>query len=101
VGRKEQLDATECAIERASKVYRPASEENRKRIGAILEHSRKNRNINIRISEPVLAELKRRAEEHGLPYQTLIPSIFHRYVTHRLVDEESLTRALRHLRTFR
>ena len=39
----------------------------------------KTRNINIRISEKVLARLKAKAAKQGLPYQTLASSILHRY----------------------
>ena len=96
---KAKLDAAERSIERAANSYRPVSGRDRKRIETILERSRKSRNINIRISEPTLAELKRRAEQEGLPYQTLISSILHKYVMNRLVDEEAITKSLRLLRS--
>ena len=41
----------------------------------------KTRNINIRLSEKVLAKLKAKAVEAGLPYQTLVSSILHRFAT--------------------
>ena len=40
----------------------------------------KNKRINIRLSEKVLAEIKARSLEEGIPYQTLIASIIHKYV---------------------
>ena len=42
---------------------------------------KKNRNINIRISENDLAALQRKAAREGIPYQTLIGSILHKYVS--------------------
>jgi predicted DNA binding CopG/RHH family protein len=39
-----------------------------------------NRNINIRLSERDLHKLKAKAQEEGLPYQTLIASLLHKYV---------------------
>lgn len=39
----------------------------------------KNKRINIRISEKDLIHLQRKAVEEGLPYQTLISSILHKY----------------------
>lgn len=39
----------------------------------------RNKNINIRLSELDLIKLKGKAAEQGLPYQTLIASIIHRY----------------------
>jgi predicted DNA binding CopG/RHH family protein len=42
--------------------------------------------LNIRLSAPVLEGLRARAAEEGLPYQTLIASVLHKFVTGRLVD---------------
>lgn len=40
----------------------------------------KNKNINIRLSEHDLFKLKAKALEEGLPYQTYISSILHKYL---------------------
>ncbi len=42
---------------------------------------RKNRKINIRISENDLTALQRRAAREGIPYQTLIGSVLHKYAS--------------------
>lgn len=39
----------------------------------------KTKNINIRLSEKDLQKLKRKAMEEGLPYQTLIASVLHKF----------------------
>jgi len=41
----------------------------------------KARNINIRLSERDLAKLKRKAIEEGIPYQTLVSSILHKFAS--------------------
>ena len=41
----------------------------------------KTTNINIRLSEKVLALLKAKAIEKGLPYQTLVSSVLHQYAS--------------------
>lgn len=41
---------------------------------------RKDKRVNIRIAERDLRELQRIALREGLPYQTLISSILHKYV---------------------
>ena len=41
---------------------------------------RKDKRVNIRISERDLKELQRIALREGLPYQTLISNILHKYV---------------------
>ena len=40
----------------------------------------KTKNINIRLSEKDLQKAKAKASEAGLPYQTLLSSIIHRFV---------------------
>lgn len=42
--------------------------------------------ISIRLDAIVLAELRTEAHRLGVPYQTLVSSILHRYVTGELVD---------------
>lgn len=39
----------------------------------------KTRNINIRLSERDLQKVKTRAAEEGIPYQTLVASVVHKY----------------------
>lgn len=46
----------------------------------------KNRRVNIRISAQDLERLQARAAEEGMPYQTLMASVLHKYVSLRLVD---------------
>ena len=47
---------------------------------------RKDRRVNIRISTKDLDAIQKRALEEGLPYQTLISSLLHKYVSGRLRD---------------
>jgi len=47
---------------------------------------RKDKRINIRLSSNDLESLKTNAVEMGLPYQTLVSSVLHQYVTGRLVQ---------------
>lgn len=47
---------------------------------------KKNRKINIRISENDLTALQRRAAREGIPYQTLIGSVLHKYASGFLKD---------------
>lgn len=48
---------------------------------------RKDKRINIRISEKDLLALQKRAIREGIPYQTLVSSVLHKYVTGALVEE--------------
>ena len=47
---------------------------------------KKNRKINIRISDNDLSALQRRAAREGIPYQTLIGSVLHKYASGFLKD---------------
>ena len=42
---------------------------------------RKNQRMNIRISKVDLNRIKAKAAEEGIPYQTLVASIIHKYVS--------------------
>lgn len=45
---------------------------------------RKNRRINIRINEADLEAIQERALEEGIPYQSLVSSVLHKYATRRI-----------------
>ena len=46
----------------------------------------KDKRINIRLSSRDLEDLQMRAAEEGMPYQTLIASVLHKYASGRLLD---------------
>ncbi len=47
---------------------------------------RKNRRINIRLSEHDLAGIQREAVSRGLPYQSLISGLIHQFIEGDLVE---------------
>ena len=48
---------------------------------------KKDMRVNIRISRKDLEVLQKRALEEGIPYQTLMGSVLHKYVDGRLVEK--------------
>ena len=50
---------------------------------------KKDKRVNIRISQGDLESLQKRALEEGIPYQTLMASILHKYINGRLVENRS------------
>ncbi|MCC6567869.1 MAG: antitoxin [Anaerolineales bacterium] len=48
---------------------------------------RKDKRINIRISEKDLRDLQKRAVRQGIPYQTLISSVLHKYISGTLIEK--------------
>jgi predicted DNA binding CopG/RHH family protein len=51
----------------------------------------KTRRMNIRIAERDLIALRVQAMKEGMPYQTLVSSIIHKYLAGRLVEREMNT----------
>ena len=49
----------------------------------------KDRRVNIRLSSGDLNDIQVRAMEEGMPYQTLIASVLHKYVTGKLAERSS------------
>src|SRR5438093_12357959 len=47
----------------------------------------KDRRVNIRLSSIDLSDIQVKALEEGVPYQTLIASVLHKYVTGRLLEK--------------
>ena len=63
----------------------------------------KDKRINIRLSSRDLEDIQMRAAEEGMPYQTLIASIVHKYASGRLVETVSrpTTRSTGHAKKLR
>lgn len=49
----------------------------------------KAKRVNIRLSTQDLAEIQVRAAEEGVPYQTLVASVLHKFVTGKFVEKPS------------
>ncbi|HVS27399.1 MAG TPA: hypothetical protein VHE58_08920 [Burkholderiales bacterium] len=62
-------------------------------LGVLREAARatfiKSRRVNIRLSAADLLDIQARAYEEGVPYQTLIASVLHKYVSGRLREARS------------
>jgi len=63
------------------------TESRRKELKAIASNTfKKDKRINIRISNRDLTAIQSRASEEGIPYQTLVSSIIHKYISGSLQD---------------
>lgn len=79
---QELLDAFE-----ADEFKSDLKEERRTQLAKLAEETiRKDKRINIRISKHDLEALQRRALEEGLPYQSLVSSVLHKYISGGLKD---------------
>ena len=55
----------------------------------------KDRRVNIRLSSGDLSDIQVKALEEGMPYQTLIASVLHKYVTGRLAEPRTTKQSRR------
>jgi predicted DNA binding CopG/RHH family protein len=55
----------------------------------------KDRRVNIRLSSGDLSDIQVKALEEGVPYQTLIASVLHKYVTGRLAEPHATQQSSR------
>jgi predicted DNA binding CopG/RHH family protein len=89
-----KLTKEEQVIEDSAEQLRPVSGEIRARVERVIERSKKNEAISLRISGYDLDRIKKTAERQGMPYQTLINVILHKYVTNQLYDKDELLKTL-------
>ena len=79
---QELLDAIE-----AGEFESVLTESRRKELESIASNTfKKDKRINIRISNRDLAAIQSRALQEGMPYQTLVSSIIHKYISGSLQD---------------
>ncbi|MDD5306695.1 MAG: antitoxin [Deltaproteobacteria bacterium] len=70
--------------------WKPAAENERRKYADYAKATlRKDRRVNIRISERDLRGLQERALEEGVPYQTLMSSVLHKYASGRLKEAKT------------
>lgn len=85
----EEKDLLEsCDMEEWQSVSDLRSESDRYR-GYARATFKKDKRVNIRISEKDLAAIQKRALEEGIPYQTLIASVLHKYISGRLREKNT------------
>lgn len=92
--KKIKLTDDEKLIEESINELKPIDSKKANKINEILAKARKNRSISLRISNYDLEKLKEKAEMVGMPYQTLINSVLHKYITNQLLEEEEIIKAL-------
>ena len=95
---KTTLDVFEQSIEDNAESFIPLSNAEKLKLDTIISTAGKNRNINIRISAHDIERIKQKSAEEGIPYQTLISSVIHKYITGKLIDEKAVLKSLELLR---
>ena len=90
--RKQKLNAEEKAILKAFESGKlrsvPKLQTEKKRLQNIAKaHGIKNRRVSLRMTEWDFSRIQEEALKEGLPYQSLLSSIVHKYLTGQLKDD--------------
>jgi len=87
---KEELEIVDYVEEHNPQSVDDMKEKIEKIKSAVTAKYNKRKAINIKVLESDLEKLKAKALEEGMPYQTLLNSVLHKYLTGQLVDKERI-----------
>lgn len=57
----------------------------------------KEARVNLRLNHDDVEKIRQKAKQEGIPYQTLIGSVLHKYATDQLLDEKAVELVVRKL----
>jgi predicted DNA binding CopG/RHH family protein len=86
-------------IEKDISQFSPVSDQKKEFIEGIIDKANAKKSISLRLKANDLELLKHRADSEGLPYQTLLSSIVHKFVSDQLVDKRSILKSLEILKS--
>ena len=90
----QKLDKYEAEIERNISEFKPVGISKKSMIEGIIDKSNEKKSISLRLKTNDLELLKSKADREGLPYQTLLSSIVHKFVSNQLVDKSSILESI-------
>ncbi|MBA7544459.1 hypothetical protein ES705_36815 [subsurface metagenome] len=91
----DKMTEEEKLIEDDIESLRVVSKSKKDKINKIILRARKNRAISLRIANFDLEKIKEKANNDGIPYQTLINTILHKYITNQLYEKEEIIKSLK------
>ena len=83
---KNKLDPDEKIIENEAQNYKKVSDQTNRKIESVLAKNSKKKVITLRLNDDDLVQIKKIALSEGIPYQTLISSVMHKYISNRFID---------------
>lgn len=89
----DNLSKNEELIEDEMDLLIPISGKKKEKVSKIIAKAKKNKSISLRVSNFDLEKLKERANAEGIPYQTLINSILHKYITDQLFEKDQVIKS--------
>ena len=93
-----KLDKFEQEIEDNIDEYQPISSEDKQKISSIIKKAKEKKSVSLRLNAQDLTLIKQKAEREGIPYQTLISSILHKYINDQLVDQNAILKSVQMLK---
>jgi predicted DNA binding CopG/RHH family protein len=85
---KYKLDKEEQWIEDHADEFKPLRGAERRKIDKMFERARKKKVMTIRVNDDDITTIKVIALKQGLPYQTLISSVLHKYADNQLQEKD-------------
>lgn len=81
--------------------WTPVADKESKRLRSEMVDAAHNRSkdarVNLRLNHEDVERIRVKAEREGIPYQTLIGSVLHKYATDQLLDEKAIEAVVRKL----
>jgi predicted DNA binding CopG/RHH family protein len=84
----DEEQALEEALERGEFEETMTREQAQRNWSEVLSNTVRKSQVTFRVNDSVIDKLKIRAMQEGMPYQTLVNSILHKYVTGRLKERD-------------
>lgn len=85
---KEEKEIVDFIETKKPESIKDVSEKMSKIKAAVTSKYTKRKAINLKVLESDIERFKAKALEEGMPYQTLINSILHKYITGQLIDKK-------------
>jgi len=95
---KIRLDEYEESIEDEILNFTSLSKKEKNKIEKIIDKENEKKSISLRLRKYDLEKLKERAQQEGIPYQTLLSSLIHKFITDQLVDKRSILKGIQLLK---
>ena len=93
-----KLDKYEEKIENEILNFVSLSAGEKSEIEQIIDKENEKKSISLRLRKYDLEKLKERARQEGIPYQTLISSLIHKFITDQLIDKRSILKGIQLLK---
>ena len=93
-----KLDKYEEKIENEILNFVSLSAGEKSEIEQIIDKENEKKSISLRLRRYDLEKLKERARQEGIPYQTLLSSLIHKFITDQLIDKRSILKGIQLLK---